>query len=70
MKRQAKEERYCGNCSSHNTYDYPDVVFCMSRYLRGEKATRPTLSTCDDWRTHVQKCFCVDDALKRQTKKK
>jgi hypothetical protein len=70
VKEQTAEKRYCGNCSSHNTYDYPDVVFCMRRFLRGEKAVTPTLSVCDEWRTHVQKCFCVDEALKKQTEKK
>jgi len=67
MKQKAAEKKYCGNCSSHNTYEYPDVVFCMRRFLRGDKAVTPTLSVCDEWRTHVQTCYCVEDALKKKT---
>lgn len=69
MKERAAEGRYCGNCSSHNSYEYPDVVFCMNRYLKGDKATTPTLSVCDDWRNQNQKCFCVEDALRKKAKK-
>jgi hypothetical protein len=70
MKKESTEKKYCGNCSSHNTYDYPDVVFCMRRYLRGDKALTPTLNVCDEWQTHVQTCFCVEDALKKKKTEK
>ncbi len=69
VKQQAAKKKYCGNCSSHNTYDYPEVVFCMRRFLRGEKAVMPTLSVCDEWRTHVQTCCCVEDAQKKKSEK-
>lgn len=69
MKERAAEKRYCGNCSSHNTYEYPDVVFCMRRFVKGEKAATPTLTVCSEWRPHNQKCYCVEDALKKKSAK-
>jgi len=69
VKERAAEKRYCGNCSSHNTYEYPDVVFCMRRFVKGEKAATPTLTVCSEWRPHNQKCYCVEDALKKKSAK-
>jgi hypothetical protein len=69
MKERVAGKRYCGNCSSHNTFEYPGVMFCMARYLKGKKAITPTLSVCGEWRPHVQKCFCVEDALKKKAEK-
>jgi hypothetical protein len=69
VKEQTTGKKYCGNCSAHNSYQYPDIVFCMNRFLRGENPVTPTLSVCSEWQTHVQKCFCVDDALKKKAEK-
>jgi len=69
MKEQKTEKKYCGNCSAHNSHQYPDLVFCMKRFLNNENPVTSTLSVCEMWKAQVQKCFCVEDALKKQTEK-
>ena len=58
--------KFCGNCTSHNAYEYPVRVFCTRRFLRNETAVVQTLWHCEDWIQNAQKCHCVRDAKEKQ----
>ena len=66
MKVERKEiEKYCGNCSYHNTYEYPSKVFCTYRLVKGLDPVVPTLWCCENWTADIDECFCVEDAKKK-----
>jgi len=54
----------CGNCDSHNPYEYPVKVFCSTRYVRGLDPIVDTLWRCDSYSPVVQECYCAREALK------
>jgi len=64
MKRAHNKERFCGNCDSHNCYDYPSRVFCSTRYGQSKEPIVDTLWCCDDWNQVSQECYCVREAKK------
>jgi len=55
-------ERFCGNCDSHNSYEYPVRIFCSTRYAQGKEAIVDTLWRCSDWNLVSQECYCVKEA--------
>ncbi len=57
-------EKYCGNCDSHNSYDYPTKVFCSTRYAQNKNPIVDTLWHCSDNRVS-QECYCVREAKKK-----
>ena len=63
-----KGEKYCGNCSYHNVYEYPSKIFCTYRLVRRLNPVVPTLWCCENWTPAIDKCFCIEDA-KKQIKK-
>jgi hypothetical protein len=66
VRENAKNEKFCGNCTSHNAYNYPDQVFCTRRFLNSKDAVVQTLWCCEEWRANLQECNCVRDAKERQ----
>jgi hypothetical protein len=66
MKIVAREKRFCGNCGSHNPYEYPTRMFCSMRYAQNKDPIVDTLWCCDEWNPVIQECHCVRDALKEK----
>ncbi len=68
MARQKAREtaKFCGNCTSHNAYDYPSQVFCTRRFLRKKEAVVQTLWHCEEWVQNAQECHCIRDAKERK----
>ncbi len=62
----AAKPRLCGNCSSHNPYEYPSRIFCVKRYAQNKDPLVDTLDCCDDWTPVNQSCHCVRDALTKK----
>ena len=63
MNNKASNKRkVCGNCTSHNAYDYPDKIFCTRRFLKNEDPIMQTLSCCEDYYPSAQECNCISDA--------
>jgi hypothetical protein len=60
------DKKFCGNCTSHNAYSYPDQVFCTKRFLKKKEAIVQTLWCCEEWHPNTQECRCVRDALEKQ----
>jgi hypothetical protein len=65
MKTVSKA-KFCGNCSSHNLYDYPMRQFCSTRYGQNKDPIVDTLWCCEDWSPVGQDCYCVQEALKKK----
>ncbi|TRO51047.1 hypothetical protein E2P61_07210 [Candidatus Bathyarchaeota archaeon] len=61
----AKKTRFCGNCRSHNPYEYPIMIFCVKRYGQNKDPIMDTLECCNNWSPVNQSCHCVRDALKK-----
>jgi hypothetical protein len=61
-------EHYCGNCDSHNSYQYPTKVFCSTRYAQHKDPIVDTLWNCSDWNQVSQDCYCVREAKKIRVK--
>ena len=59
-------EKFCGNCDSHNCYDYPKIVFCSTRYWHNLDPIVDTLWCCDSYNRVSQECYCVQEALKQK----
>jgi len=59
------DEKYCGNCDSHNSYQYPTKVFCSTRHAQSLNAIVDTLWHCESWNRVSQDCYCVREAKKR-----
>ena len=66
MKGNGEGERFCGNCDSHNSYEYPVKVFCSTRYAQGKKAIVDTLWSCGEWNQVSQDCYCVKEAQREK----
>jgi len=69
MKSKGKVEKFCGNCSSHNPYRYPDLMFCSTRYAENKDPIVETLWCCDAWSMVGQECYCVREALKAKSRR-
>jgi hypothetical protein len=66
MKKTSDKERYCGNCGSHNAYNYPDEVFCGKRLADAKDPVVETLWCCEDWNPSSQECYCVREAMAKR----
>jgi hypothetical protein len=66
MNSKNEVKKFCGNCSSHNVYEYPSLMFCSTRYDQNKDPIVDTLWCCDDWSMASQKCYCVREALKKK----
>jgi len=64
--KNADSEKFCGNCTSHNAYEYPTRVFCTRRFLKNKNPIVQTLWHCEDWIKNAQECYCVRDAKEKQ----
>ncbi len=62
MKAKIWVERFCGNCDSHNCYDYPSKVFCSTRYSEGKDPIVDALWNCSKYNRVSQECYCVREA--------
>jgi len=69
-RKSASVDKVCGNCRCHNTYEYPYNVFCFTKFADRENPVVSIFDGCDKWENKLQDCFCVEDALKKQGKKK
>ena len=70
MEEKVKaKEKFCGNCSSHTTYDYPNKIFCSIRFCKNQNPIVETLRCCDEWNPSSQECYCVEEALKNKSNK-
>ena len=58
--------KYCGNCDSHNSYDYPRRVFCSTRHAQNKDPIVDTLWCCSSWNRVSQECYCVREALRKK----
>jgi hypothetical protein len=65
MKKNV-ERKYCGNCGSHNAYDYPDKVFCGTRFSQDKDPVVDTLWCCEQWSPSGQECYCVREAMRKR----
>lgn len=68
-QKSAPMQKICGNCRYHNTYEYPDIVFCFAKFSHRESPVVSIFDSCDQWENKVQECFCLEDALKKQGKR-
>jgi len=64
MNNKGEKERFCGNCDSHNCYEYPARVFCSTRYAESKDPIVEALGCCDKWNLVSQDCYCVREAQK------
>jgi len=65
-KKSEEEQKFCGNCGSHNAYNYPEEIFCTKRFLENKNPVVKTLWHCEDWHLNPQKCQCVEDVTKHE----
>ncbi len=56
---------FCGNCDSHNCYQYPAKVFCSTRYWQHLDPIVDTLWHCSSYNRVSQECYCVREAKKK-----
>ena len=68
-EKRLAPERCCGNCRWHDTYQYPDVIFCFLRYEKREDAILSVFDCCKYWTPDLQECFCIKDALRKREKR-
>jgi len=68
-KASQKTRKICGNCRYHNTYDYPDSVFCFARFTERKNPVVSILFGCDEWENKLQECNCLEDYGKKSKKK-
>jgi hypothetical protein len=59
-------EKYCGNCDSHNSYQYPTKIFCSTRYAQNLNPIVDTLWHCGSWNQVSQECYCIREAIKKK----
>jgi hypothetical protein len=69
MKEAPATQRFCGNCGSHNAYNYPDQLFCGKRLGENKNPIVQALWCCEDWNPASQECYCVREALKNRNSK-
>jgi len=68
-KKTGHKSTVCGNCRYHNTYKYPDQVFCFARFSKRENPVVSIFHHCDEWESKLQDCFCLEDSLRKRGKK-
>jgi len=69
MTKAARQMRkVCGNCRYHNTYEYPEKVFCFVRFGDRKDPAVSILFSCNEWENRLQDCYCLEDYLKRHKK--
>ena len=61
---------YCGNCDSHNSYEYPSRVFCSTRHAQNQDPIVDTLWRCGSYNRVGQECYCVREALNAKASKR
>jgi len=61
-------KKVCGNCRYHNTYDYPDRIFCFVKFQKLSNPVVSALDHCDQWEYKPQECFCLEDTMKKHKK--
>jgi len=66
MKKKVNSEKFCGNCTSHNAYNYPAQVFCTRRFLKNKNPIVETMWCCEEWYPAAQECNCVDEATQKR----
>jgi len=59
-----EQSEFCGNCDSHNSYQYPTKVFCSTRHSKSLDPIVDTLWYCESYNRVSQECYCVREALK------
>ena len=64
------EEKFCGNCDSHDCYNYPAEIFCLNRHNNNKNPIVDTLWHCDNWNKVSQECYCVHEALTQKNTSK
>ncbi len=67
LRKQKTSQKRCGNCYYHCVFDYPVRVFCTLRFQRRADAVVLTLGFCEDWKPDFEECFCVREALRKNT---
>jgi len=65
-EKNEANQKFCGNCGSHNTYNYPEEVFCTRRFLKNKEAVVKTLWRCEEWNLNPQECHCIEEVKKKQ----
>jgi len=68
-KKSGNMQRICGNCRYHNTYEYPERVFCFAKFSDREDPVVSIYDHCEDWESKLQECFCLEDAQKKHRKR-
>jgi len=66
---KTKKAEFCGNCTSHNMYEYPVKLFCTRRFLKNKNPIVDTLWSCEDWYENAQECHCVEEASNLKAKR-
>jgi len=67
MPRTARRMRkVCGNCRYHNTYEYPEKVFCFVRFANRKSPVVSILFGCNEWENKLQECLCLEDYSKHK----
>lgn len=69
-KKSESNEKICGTCRYHNTYEYPHTVFCFARFSERQNPVVSIYQTCKEWEVKVQDCYCLQDASKKDKKKR
>jgi hypothetical protein len=67
MIKTKKTDKFCGNCGSHNLYEFPTKMFCSTRYDQGKNPIVDTLWCCADWNLVSQECYCIKEAQQKQS---
>ena len=68
MPKKVEEKRMCGNCRYHNAYEYPDRIFCFSKFSNREEPVVSIFDSCDEWESKLQECYCLEEALGKRGK--
>lgn len=64
-----KQQKFCGNCGNHTTYNYPNQIFCSIRFCEGKNPIVDTLWHCENWNQSSQECYCIEEAKKNKNNK-
>jgi hypothetical protein len=65
-EKTSKKQKFCGNCTSHNAYHYPDEVFCTRRFLKNKNPIVRTLWCCNEYYPSAQDCNCITDTTAKK----
>ncbi|MFB3890345.1 MAG: hypothetical protein ACE14S_12730 [Candidatus Bathyarchaeia archaeon] len=69
MKDNAQAQKFCGNCDSHNCYEYPSKIFCSTRHAQGKNPIVDALGCCGEWNRVSQECYCVREAKRVEARR-